>query len=297
MTDFILSTTSSLDISIEELYKEDIKWIGYPFQIDDKEYIDDLGKTISLDEFYQRMIEGSSVSTSQITYVKYMEYFENLLKEEKDILHVCLSSGITGEYQQALMAKKELEEKYPERKILVLDSLTGTSGQGMLVLSMNKLRKEGKSIEEVYDWAVNNRLKINAMIFTNDLTYLVRGGRLSKAAGSFGNLLNICPIIEFNTNGELVVRDKIRTKKKAMKALIEIIKKDRIEDFDNGDVIYVIHTHASEDALELEKMLRKKLSDYDGEIKIAEIGTTIGSHLGPGSVGLAFWSKTRNTQG
>lgn len=297
MTDFILSTTSTLDISIEELYKEDIKWIGYPFQIDDKEYIDDLGKTISLDEFYQRMIEGSSVSTSQITYVKYMEYFENLLKEEKDILHVCLSSGITGEYQQALMAKKELEEKYPERKILVLDSLTGTSGQGMLVLSMNKLRKEGKSIEEVYDWAVNNRLKINAMIFTNDLTYLVRGGRLSKAAGSFGNLLNICPIIEFNTNGELVVRDKIRTKKKAMKALIEIIKKDRIEDFDNGDVIYVIHTHASEDALELEKMLRKKLSDYDGEIKIAEIGTTIGSHLGPGSVGLAFWSKTRNTQG
>lgn len=297
MTDFILSTTSSLDISIEELYKEDIKWIGYPFQLDDKEYTDDLGKTITLDEFYQRMIEGSSVSTSQITYVKYMEYFENLLKEEKDILHVCLSSGITGEYQQALMAKKELEEKYPERKILVLDSLTGTSGQGMLVLSMNKLRKEGKSIEEVYDWAVNNRLKINAMIFTTDLTYLVRGGRLSKAAGSFGNLLNICPIIEFNTNGELVVRDKIRTKKKAMKALIEIIKKDRIEDFDNGDEIYVIHTHSYEDALELEKMLRKKLSDFDGEIKIAEIGTTIGSHLGPGSVGLAFWSKTRNTQG
>lgn len=297
MTDFILSTTSSLDISIEELYKEDIKWIGYPFQLDDKEYTDDLGKTITLDEFYKRMIEGSSVSTSQITYVKYIEYFENLLKEEKDILHVCLSSGITGEYQQALMAKKELEEKYSERKILVLDSLTGTSGQGMLVLSMNKLRKEGKSIEEVYDWAVNNRLKINAMIFTTDLTYLVRGGRLSKAAGSFGNLLNICPIIEFNTNGELVVRDKIRTKKKAMKALIEIIKKDRIEDFDNGDEIYVIHTHSYEDALELEKMLRKKLSNFDGEIKIAEIGTTIGSHLGPGSVGLAFWSKTRNTQG
>lgn len=297
MTDFILSSTSSADISIEELYKEDIRWIGYPFQLDDKEYTDDLGKTITLDEFYQRMIEGSSVSTSQITYVKYMEYFENLLKEGKDILHVCLSSGITGEYQQALMAKKELEEKYPERKILVLDSLTGTSGQGILVLSMNKLRKEGKSIEEVYDWAVNNRLKINAMIFTTDLTYLVRGGRLSKAAGSFGNLLNICPIIEFNTNGELVVRDKIRTKKKAMKALIEIIKKDRIEDFDNGDEIYVIHTHSYEDALELEKMLRKKLSDFDGEIKIAEIGTTIGSHLGPGSVGLAFWSKTRNTQG
>lgn len=297
MTDFILSTTSSADLSIEELYKEDIKWIGYPYQLDNKEYIDDLGKTISLDQFYQRMTEGASVSTSQITYVRYIDYFEDLLKYEKDILHLCLSSGITGEYQQALMAKKELEEKYPERKILVLDSLTGTTGQGLLILEMNKLRKEGKSIEEVYDWAVNNRLKINAMIFTTDLTYLVRGGRLSKAAGSFGNLLNICPIIEFNINGVLVVKDKIRTKKKAMKALIDIIKNDRIEDIENINRIYVIHTHAYEDALELQKMLRKKLGDFDGEIKIAEIGTTIGSHLGPGSIGLAFWSKTRNTQG
>lgn len=106
MSDFILSATSSVDISIEELYKEDIKWIGYPYQLEDNEYIDDLGKTISLDEFYERMIDGASVSTSQITYVRYMDYFKSLLKEEKDILHVCLSSGITGEYQQALMAKK-----------------------------------------------------------------------------------------------------------------------------------------------------------------------------------------------
>lgn len=297
MSDFILSATSSVDISIEELYKEDIKWIGYPYQLEDKEYIDDLGKTISLDEFYERMIDGASVSTSQITYVRYMDYFESLLEEEKDILHVCLSSGITGEYQQALMAKKELEEKYPDRKIFVLDSLVGTSGQGMIVLALNQLRKEGKSIEEVYEWGMNNRLKMNTMIFTTDLTYLVRGGRLSKAAGSFGNLLNICPIIEFNINGSLVVKDKIRTKKKAMKALINIIKNDLIEDFDIRNEIYVIHTHAYEDALELQKMLSKKLGDYQGEIKIAEIGTTIGSHLGPGSVGLAFWSKTRNTQG
>lgn len=258
MSDFILSATSSVDLSIEELYKEDIRWIGYPYQVDDKEYIDDLGKTISLDDFYEKMIDGASVSTSQITFVRYMEYFESLLKEGKDILHVCLSSGITGEYQQALMAKKELEEKYPERKIFVLDSLVGTAGQGMIVLALNELRKEGKSIDEVYEWGMNNRLKMNTMIFTTDLTYLVRGGRLSKAAGSFGNLLNICPIIEFNINGSLVVKDKIRTKKKAMKALVNIIKNDLIEDFDTRNEIYVIHTHAYEDALELQKMLSKK---------------------------------------
>ncbi len=297
MTDFILSATSSVDLSIEELYKEDIKWIGYTYRVDDKEHIDDLGKTMSLNDFYEKMINGASVSTSQITFVRYMEYFESLLKEGKDILHVCLSSGITGEYQQALMAKKELEEKYPERKIFVLDSLVGTAGQGMIVLALNELRKEGKSIDEVYEWGMNNRLKMNTMIFTTDLTYLVRGGRLSKAAGSFGNLLNICPIIEFNINGALVVKDKIRTKKKAMKALVNIIRNNLIEDFDTRNEIYVIHTHAYEDALELQKMLSKKLSDYKGEIKISEIGTTIGSHLGPGSVGLAFWSKTRNTQG
>lgn len=293
MSDFILSATSTVDISREELEKENIKWISFPYQIDGKEYMDDLGKTLSLDDFYQAMIDGAVATTSQITYVRYINYFEDLLKEGKDILHMCLSSGITGEYQQALMAKKELETKYPERKILILDSLTATACQGILLLALNEQRNEGKTIDEVYDWATKNRANVNALFFTSDLTYLVRGGRLSKAAGSFGNLLNICPIIEVNLEGKLIVRDKIRTKKKAMKSLAKQISKRLIKDFPYLNEIFIVHTHSKEDAEELKSMLNELLPDYTGNISIHEIGTTVGAHLGPGTVGAGFWGEEK----
>ena len=224
MSDFILSAESTVDLPREVLEKENIRWIGFPYQIDDVDYIDDLGLTMKLEDFYQKLNEGSIARTSQITFIRYMEYFDRLLEENKDILHLSLSSGMTGGVQQALMAKEELEKRYPDRKIFIVDSLTATSNEGLILLALNELRKEGKSIEEVYDWAMENRKLANAVFFTSDLTYLVRGGRLSRAAGSFGNLLNICPMMESNTEGEIVVIDKIRTKKKAMKALVKKIK-------------------------------------------------------------------------
>ncbi len=291
MSDFILSASSTVDIPREELEKENIKWIGFPYQIDGVDYIDDLGQTISLDEFYQKLDEGALATTSQITYLTYIKYFEDLLEEGKDILHMCLSSGMTGEYQQALMAKKELEVKHPDRKIYILDSLTATSCEGLLLLALNELRKEGKPIEEVFNWAEANRIKANAVFFTSDLTYLVRGGRLSKAAGSFGNMLNICPIMEANSEGKIIVIDKIRTKKKAMKALAKKIISRLIKDFPYKNEIFIVHTHAYDDALDLKARLEKSLDDYRCDIKIYEIGTTVGSHLGPGTVGACFWGE------
>ena len=291
MSDFILSASSTVDVPRKELEKENIKWIGFPYQIDDVDYIDDLGLTMILEDFYQKLIDGSIARTSQITYIKYIEYFEELLKEDKDILHLCLSSGMTSGVQQAIMAKEELEKKYPERRIYIVDSLTATSNEGLILLALNELRKEGKSIEDVYSWALENRKLANAVFFTSDLTYLVRGGRLSKAAGSFGNLLNICPMLESNTKGEIVVIDKIRTKKKAMKALVKKIKERLIEDFPYNNKIIVVHTNSYEDAIELKERLESSLKNYEGEIVIYEIGTTVGSHLGPGTVGACFWGE------
>lgn len=291
MSDFILSASSTVDIPREELEKENIKWIGFPYQIDDQDYIDDLGLTMKLEDFYQRLADGSIARTSQITYIRYIEYFEKLLKEGKDILHLCLSSGMTGGVQQAIMAKDELEKKYPNRKIYIVDSLTATSCEGLILLALNELRKEGKSIEEIYNWALENRKYANAVFFTSDLTYLVRGGRLSKAAGSFGNLLNICPMMESNIDGEIVVIDKIRTKKKAMKALVKTIKERLIEDFPYDNEIIVVHTRSYDDAVELKEKLEHSIKHYKGDIKIYEIGTTVGSHLGPGTVGACFWGE------
>lgn len=291
MSDFILSACSTVDLPREELEKENIKWIGFPYQIDDVDYIDDLGFTMELEDFYQKLNDGAMARTSQITYIKYIEYFEKLLKEGKDILHLCLSSGMTGGVQQALMAKEELEEKYPDRKIYIVDSLTATSCEGLILLALNELRKEGKSIEEAYKWALENRKLANAVFFTSDLTYLVRGGRLSKTAGSFGNLLNICPMMEINIEGDIVVIDKIRTKKKALKALVKKIRERLLEEFPYNNEIIIVHTHAYDDAAELKEKLEHSLKHYKGEIKIYEIGTTVGSHLGSGTVGACFWGE------
>lgn len=291
MTDFILSAESTVDLSREVLEKENIRWIGFPYQIDDVDYIDDLGLTMKLEDFYQKLNEGSIARTSQITYIRYMEYFEKLLEENKDILHLSLSSGMTGGVQQALMAKEELEKKYQDRKIYIVDSLTATSTEGLILLALNELRKEGKPIEEVYEWALENRKLANAVFFTSDLTYLVRGGRLSKAAGSFGNLLNICPMMESNSEGEIVVIDKIRTKKKAMKALVKKIKERLIEDFPYNNEIIVVHSSNYDDAVDLKETLEEVLEDYKGKIIIYEIGTTVGSHVGPGLVGACFWGE------
>ena len=294
MSDFILSASSTVDLPREELDKEDIKWIGFPYQIDGEDYIDDLGLTMTLDEFYQRLNDGALSTTSQIIYPTYIKYFEKLLEEDKDILHVALSSGLTGGLQQAYMAQKELEKKYPDRKIYILDSLTATACEGLFVLGLNELRKEGKSIEEVYEWGMEKRLNVNSIFFTSDLSYLVRGGRVSKAAGSFGNLLNICPIMDTNTKGEIIVRDKIRTKKKAMKSLTKKIADRLIQDFPYRNQINIVHADAPEDAEDLRKRLRDILEDYQGEIKIYEIGTTVGSHVGPGLVGAGFWGEEKD---
>ena len=291
MTDFILSAESTVDLPREVLEKENIRWIGFPYQIDDVDYIDDLGLTMKLEDFYQKLNEGSIARTSQITYIRYMEYFEKLLEENKDILHLSLSSGMTGGVQQALMAKEELEKKYQDRKIYIVDSLTATSTEGLILLALNELRKEGKPIEKVYEWALENRKLANAVFFTSDLTYLVRGGRLSKAAGSFGNLLNICPMMESNSEGEIVVIDKIRTKKKAMKALVKKIKERLIGDFPYNNEIIVVHSNNYDDALDLKERLEEVLDDYNGKIIIYEIGTTVGSHVGPGLVGACFWGE------
>lgn len=293
MTDFILSTSSTVDIDKKLLDKEDIKWIAYNYQIDDKEYKEDFGKTISFNKFYKKMINGSITRTSQISYRSYMEYFESFLREDLDIIHLCLSSGISGGYNQALMAKNDLEEKYPDRKIYVIDSLTATSCQSLLLLAMNEQKKARKTIDQIYDWAIKNRLHTHAWFFTSDLTYLVRGGRLSKFKGSFGNLLNICPLIEVNAEGKLILRKKIRTKKKAVKSLLSKIEELRVEDPSYSNDILIVHTHNIDEAKELKVLIKETFPDFTGEIKIYEIGATIGAHLGPGALGVCFWGKEK----
>ena len=293
MGDYILSCCSTIDLSKEYIEKRDIHIIGFHYALGDKEYVDDLGQTISMQEFYRRMAAGEMTKTSQVNVEEYIEYFESFLKEGKDILHVTLSSGISGTVNSCRIAKEDLEERYPDRRITVIDSLAASSGYGLLMDKLADLRDQGKSMEEVARWAQKHKLEMNHWFFSSDLTFFIRGGRIKPAAGLVGKVLNICPFMNVDLNGKLVVRQKIRTKKKVIQTMVnrclELIKDGK----NYSEKIYMSNSACYEDARKVADLLEAELPDMKGKVEIFDIGTTIGSHTGPGTVALFFWGAKR----
>ena len=186
MSDYVLSCCSTADLTKEHFEARDISYICFHYEMDGKQYPDDLGQTMDFDTFYKAMANGADTKTSQVNVDEFETYFENFLKQGKDILHVCLSSGISGVLNSAMIAKEELSERYPDRKILVVDSLGASSGYGLLMDHLADLRDEGKSLEEVYQWAEENKLKVHHWFFSTDLTFFIKGGRISKTSGFIG---------------------------------------------------------------------------------------------------------------
>lgn len=293
MNDYVLSCCSTADLSRAHFEKRNISYICFNYELDGVSYPDDLGQTIPFDEFYQRMTNGSDTKTSQINIEEYSEYFEKFLEEGKDIIHLCLSSGITGTMNSALIAKDELLEKYPDRKIYIVDSLAASSGFGLLMDRLADLRDEGKSIDEVYDFAEANKLKLHHWFFSSDLTFFIKGGRVSKTAGFFGSILNICPLLNINFEGKLIPREKIRTKKKVIQTSFEKMLEHAQDGKDYSGKCYISNSACYEDAKELATLIENAFPNLDGNVQIYNIGTTIGSHTGPGTVALFFWGDER----
>jgi len=293
MNDYVLSCCSTADLSKEHFEKRNISYICFHYELDGVSHPDDLGQTIPFDEFYQRMTNGSDTKTSQINIEEYVEYFEKFLKEGKDILHLCLSSGITGTMNSALIAKDELLEKYPDRKIYIVDSLAPTSGFGLLMDKLADLRDEGKNIDEVLDFAENNKRKLHHWFFSSDLTFFIKGGRVSKTAGFFGSILNICPLLNVSFEGKLIPREKIRTKKKVIQKSFEKMLEHAQDGKDYSGKCFISNSACYEDAKELATLIENAFPNLDGNVQIFNIGTTIGSHTGPGTVALFFWGDER----
>lgn len=293
MSDFILSACSTADLSKEHFEKRDIKYICFHFEIDGTEYPDDLGESISLDKFYKMMADGAMTRTSQVSVGEYEEYFEQFLSQGKDVLHLALSSGISGTYNSAMIAKTALEEKYPDRKLYVVDSLAASAGFGLLMDKLADLRDSGMNIDELYKWTEENKLTCNHWFFVSDLKYLVRNGRVSKAAGAIGNVLNICPLLNVDNTGHLIVRSKVRGKNAVMKAQVQKMVELAKDGADYAEECFISNSHCYDDARAVADMIEDKFPNLKGKVKIFDIGTTIGSHTGPGTVALFFWGKER----
>ena len=293
MNNYVLSCCSTADLKKEHLNGRDIQYICFHYELGGKEYKDDLGETMSFQDFYRAMSEGADTKTSQINADEYEAYFETFLKEGKDILHVTLSSGISGSINSAMIAKSMLEEKYPERKIYIVDSLLASSGYGLLMDKLADLRDAGKTMDEVYTWAEENKLKAHAWFFSTDLTFFVKGGRVSKTSGFVGGILNICPLLNMDREGKLIPRHKIRTKKKVIEAIVEQMEQFAQDGYDYNEKCYISHSACMEDAKAVAEKIESRFPKLKDKVEINDIGTTIGSHTGPGTVALFFWGEGR----
>ena len=262
------------------------------FNLDGVEYPDDLGKSISFEDFYQRIANGAQPVTSVNTQ-QYIELFEPFLKQGRDILHIALSSGISGAYHSAKAAESQLREKYPERKIYVVDSLAASSGYGMLVDALWDLKSNGASIEDAHEWVEKNKLFLHHWFITTDLRHYRRGGRISASSAVFGTLLNICPLMNVDSEGKLIIQEKIRGKKKVMGEIVNRMEFHALNRTNYTGKCFISHSACLYEAELIASLIEDTFPNLDGKVQINSIGTVIGSHTGPGTIAVYFWGDKR----
>ena len=296
MKPYVISCCSAADLSKEHFERRDLKYLFFHFELGGTEYQDDLGASVPPEELYRRMLEGESTKTSQVSIGEYTEHFETFLKEGKDVLHVTLSSGISGTFNSARIAAEDLKEKYPERKIYVVDSLAASSGYGLLMDALADRRDEGMDIDALYQWCEEHKRQLHHWFFSTDLTFFIRGGRISKASGFIGTMLNICPLLNVNHLGQLIPRERRSApRRRSSKRIVE-----KMEEHAEGGVEY------ERQMLYLSFALLRRMpeavadpcgnafsEDSPASVEIYPIGATIGSHTGPGTVALFFWGDER----
>lgn len=293
MANYVLSCCSTADLSPQHFADRDIHYICFHFQLDGVDYLDDLGQSVPFDQFYQAMLDGADTRTQQVNASEYESYFASFLEQGLDVLHLTLSSGISGSYNSARLAKESLEAKYPGRRIVILDSLGASSGYGLLMDHLADLRDQGASLDEAAAWAEAHKLELNHWFFSADLTFYIKGGRISKTVGLMGKLLNICPLLNMNNQGRLIPREKIRSKRKVINAIVDRMATYAQNGTNYSGKCYISHSACYEDARAVADLVESRFPHLNGKVEINSVGTTIGSHTGPGTVALFFWGKER----
>ena len=293
MSDYILSCCSTADLTREHFESRDIHYICFHYFLDGKEYPDDLGQSVPFAQFYDAMSKGADTRTAQVSIGEYVDYFTPFLEQGKDIVHVSLSSGLSGTVNAARNAALIVKERFPERNVYVIDSLGASSGYGLLMDGAADKRDEGLSAEELAKWIEENRLKVHHWFFSTDLSFYVKGGRVSKTAAFFGGMLDICPLLNMNNLGRLIPRYKIRTKKKVIKTIVDKMEECARDGLDYDGKCYICNSACYEDARQVADLVEARFPKLNGKVEIYDIGTTIGSHTGPGTVALFFWGSER----
>ena len=291
---FTLSCCSTVDLPYSYMESRDIPVLFYTYVVDGREYDDDMGRDPeALPRFYTFLKEGKLPQTSQINVAAYTEFFEKLLDKGGDVLHIAFTSGQSGSVHNAFLAAEELKDRYPGQRLVVIDSLCSSSGYGLLVDYAADMRDEGKTLDEVAQWVLDNRNKVHHQFFSSDMTQFRRTGRVSGAAAAVATVLNICPIMRLDDKGAIKAYSKVRGKKKAVETTVDTMEQCAQNGRDYDGKCFVCHSQCLEDARLVMDAVEERFPKLKGKIRLCDIGTIIGSHAGQGTVAVFFMGNER----
>lgn len=289
--DYVLITDSTCDLSNDIAKKTNLEVMPMVFLMEDKVYNHYLDcREMSLDIFYNNIRRGIESKTTQISYNSYLEYFEKFLKDGKDILYVCFTSGLSGTFNTSRIAARDLKENYPDRKITILDSKCASIGQGLLMYYVaNKFKNDKPDMDELAEYTESLKMNVCHWFVVDDIEHLKRGGRISAVTATFAKALQIKPMLSLDDDGKLVNVGKVRGANNVYDALVKKMQRDG---FDYGkQTVFIGHA----DNIEGAKELKKKIKGLVKDVEIFEIGPVIGTHVGTGMLALTFTGE-RNIQ-
>ena len=286
--EIVTDSTANLPEDIIEQYNLSI--LSLSFIVEGTEYKGYVkGETVDLNQFYQMMREKKEITTSLANTQAAYDMMKPILEAGKDVLYLAFSSGLSSTYQAVNAAVEELKEEFPNRKIFCVDSLSAALGEGLFVKYVIDKREEGASIEDAYQWAMDNRLKIVHAFTVDDLFFLKRGGRISAATAVIGTALNVKPVLHVDNEGHLISLNNVRGRKKSLDALVKMME-EKVEN-PEGQVVYISHGDCIKDAEYVANKVKERFSVK--EVMIRTLDPVIGAHSGPGTVALFFYGKER----
>ncbi|WP_419169232.1 DegV family protein [Negativibacillus massiliensis] len=291
MAEYIISTDTSCDFPLEYVKQHQLPLVTLFYSIDGVTGENGCPSSDVLKNFYDKMRAGSMTKTQQASIEDTEKVFREILQEGKDILHIAFSSGLSGTANAARLAAENMMEEFPGRKIIVIDSLCASLGQGLLVDYALKLQQQGKTMEETAKWLEDHIQNICHLFTVEDLKYLQRGGRISKTTALVGTMIGIKPVLHVDPEGKLVSISKVRGRKQSIQALVNKMEENIGKYRDEKQPIFISHGDCIEDANYLAELVKERFG-YD-EFLINDVGPTIGAHSGPGTLALFFMGETR----
>ncbi len=291
MNPYIIMTDTTADLPESYIRDHGLSILSLNYILDGQTY--DREHPLDVKEFYAKMRSGSMPTTSQVNPEQARSTMYAYLEKGLDVLYIAFSSGLSGTYNSGRIAAEEIAEDgiFPERKVVVVDSLCASLGEGLLVHKAVMLKEAGKSLEEVADWLEKNKLHICHNFTVDDLFHLHRGGRVSKATAILGTMMNVKPVLHVDDAGHLIAIGKVHGRKKSISALVDRMA-EQIKGYeDQNDVIFISHGDCIEDVEYLKKLIEEKIGNT--EFLVNYVGPTIGAHSGPGTLALFFMGDPR----